>query len=203
MSIEYLPALPENILHKIMEDCSYKNLVSLSQTNKLLFKRVYKDYIETFLNKYKINGVFVTESVAQIIKNSDKRAFEFSYELYKKVFNAYYESTSGLENVDFDKNIFCDEYSKIDKKRHIRVYNHVEAPYWADHKIKNGNVLENREILGFPYDKPEIYVISPSDEYPYPGVSPITNSNNMEVLYIPCSYKCREIRNTVLKRAYF
>jgi len=67
-----------------------------------------------------------------------------------------------------------------------------DIPVWLDTKFeyKAGGEIEikTRQVMAYPPNNPEIYLVCPSDKYPFPGVKPSSLENSDKYPYVPCCF---------------
>lgn len=162
----------------------------------VIFTRLLKFYKER-----------VEETTRSIYFNFLHRDFlptKVSVELKQEV------ETNGILSFNLEKaapDIFVTRYSKLCQGKYKPAIISPEyAKEWIEQTfIKNGTVY-HRQVLPFPKDNPEIYIVCPNNETPFPGVKINTILTNRDKYpYIPCCYNVNQLErpNSDLYRWYF
>ena len=86
--------------------------------------------------------------------------------------------------------IFVKNYSRTCQSAHKPAIIQPEyiLQYTSQTFNKSGKEY-HRQVLPYPKDNPEIYVVCPTDAYPFPGVKASRLSNMDKYPYIPCCYE--------------
>ena len=86
--------------------------------------------------------------------------------------------------------IFVKNYSRTCQSAHKPAIIQPDyiTQYTSQTFIKSGKEY-HRQVLPYPKDNPEIYIVCPSDTYPFPGVKASRLSNMDKYPYIPCCYE--------------
>jgi hypothetical protein len=73
-----------------------------------------------------------------------------------------------------------------------------EIPQWENRLVKG----EKRQVMGFPYDRPEWWFVCGNDEYPYPTVKVNSCANKELYPYVPCCGKKDKMSGKAISSNY-